>query len=253
MERVFFSPPPPLFFSLCCPLWARKIIDFYTRSQLPIWTSSVVDQFQRGNQSSRGDKSAWESLSSFPFSRDRFQKHMAFGCQLAFGICTPAESLFGLACFDAGTTQPTFLLINHSVILCLNQLWSWAIFPRKDQRCQWLKGLIQAGAEGPHPHRRQGRVQMSGPTQNQILSPYPFKDHSKPLFNSAHEELCSESNFIVGVGIPMSISLICASVLAFGGCNPLPADGKCQPNSLPLWLMHPLEHVTSKASTEDLC
>jgi len=47
---------------------------------------------------------------------------MAFGCQLPFGICAPAESLFGLACFDAVTTQPTFLLINHSVILYLNQL-----------------------------------------------------------------------------------------------------------------------------------
>lgn len=75
---------------------------------------------------------------------------------------------------------------------------------------------------------------MSGPTQNQILSPCPFKDHNKQLFNSAREELCSVSNFILGVGIPVSISLICASVLAFGGCNQLPADGKCQPNALPL-------------------
>lgn len=118
-------------FSLCCPSWARKIMDFYTRSQLQIWNSSLVDQLQRGNESSR-DKSAWENLSSFPFSRDRFQKHMAFGCQLDFGICTLAESLFGLACFDAVTIQPTFLLINHLVILYLNQLWRWGILPCKD-------------------------------------------------------------------------------------------------------------------------
>lgn len=69
---------------------------------------------------------------------------------------------------------------------------------------------------------------MSGLTEDQILSPYPFKDHYKQLFNSAHEELLFEFNFILGVGIPMSISLICDSVLAFKGCNPLPADGKCQ-------------------------
>jgi len=40
---------------------------------------------------------------------------------------------------------------------------------------------------------------MSSPTQNQILSPYPFKDHKKKLFNSFHAELCSESGFILGV------------------------------------------------------
>lgn len=108
----FFHFPPSV--ALCEP---KKIIVFYARSQLQIWTSSVVDQLQRENESSRKDKSAWENLSSFPFSRDSFKKHMAFGCQLAFGICTPAESLFGLACFDAVTTQPTFLLINHSVIV----------------------------------------------------------------------------------------------------------------------------------------
>lgn len=28
------------------------------------------------------------------------------------------------------------------------------------------------------------------------------------------------------------MSLICATVLAFGGCNPLQADGKCQPNGI---------------------
>lgn len=51
------------------------------------------------------------------------------------------------------------------------------------------------------------------------------------FLNSVHEELCSESNFILGVGILEC--LICASVLAFGGCNPLLADGKRQPNGTP--------------------
>lgn len=82
---------------------------------------------------------------------------------------------------------------------------------------------------------------MSGYTQNQVLSPYPFKDHNKHFLNAVHEELCSESSFILGVGIPMS--LICASVLAFGGCNLLQADGKCQLNGTPC-----MTHALSGAS-----
>lgn len=75
---------------------------------------------------------------------------------------------------------------------------------------------------------------MSVPTQKSNIIPVRFKDHYKQLFNSAHEELCSESNFVLGIRIPVSIYLICALVLAFGDCNPLPADGKCQPNALPV-------------------
>jgi len=88
--EVFFFPLL-LFFSFCCPLWARKIIDFYTRSPLQIWTSSVVDQLQRGIESSRRDKSAWENL-SFPFSRGRFQKTHGFWLSASFWhLCSSWE------------------------------------------------------------------------------------------------------------------------------------------------------------------